>query len=473
MTIAMRPAYSPCGKRLLFMGSDTAVPFSGAFQKGVKLFCLDLTDGQVVEVLGSAWSISEAAWSPCGERVVFAGAFDSHLTVPTLGLWVVNRDGSNPQCRTEGVIGNIGLRFHHDMPTWSTSQSNIFVVPDSSRAYATVTAGGCGEIWRIALEGPCDCEPVASGQRSCLIMDANAKASLLLYCVSDLHKPWDLYRANLEGGGEKCITELNTAVLARWPRLQCEHLRFESADGVALEGWFLARADRQRPHPTVMFVHAGPFLATGHAFRFDFHLLAANGYGVLFANFRGSSGYSEAFARAIMGDWGGRGFPDHMAAANAAVGRGLADADRLGVWGASHGGFATCWIVTHTTRFRAAVAESAVTNFATMYYLSDAPHLFAFDLGGRPDEIPDVYRSRSPLTYASRCRTPTLMLHGEEDLRCPMAEAEQFYRALHDGGCTTELAQIPGMNHMGDSTGPLAARHGQNEALLDWFERYL
>lgn len=108
-----------------------------------------------------------------------------------------------------------------------------------------------------------------------------------------------------------------------------------------------------------------------------------------------------------------------------------------------------------------------------MYYLSDAPQLFEYDLGGRPDEIPDVYRSRSPLTYAYRCSTPTLMLHGEEDLRCPIAEAEQFYRALYDAGCVTEFVRIPGMNHMGDSTGPLSSRLAQNEALLDWFERFL
>jgi dipeptidyl aminopeptidase/acylaminoacyl peptidase len=222
-----------------------------------------------------------------------------------------------------------------------------------------------------------------------------------------------------------------------------------------------------------MFIHGGPFLSVGHIFRFDFHLLASNGFAVLFANFRGSVGYGNSFSRAIMGDWGARGYLDHMSAAETAVSRGMADPDHLGVWGASHGGFATAWIVGHTTRFRAAVAESSITNFSTLYYLSDDPDVFARDLGGRPDEIPEVYRSHSPLAYAACCRTPTLLLHGENDLRCPMAEAEQFYRALHDANCVTELVIVPGMTHIGDSIGPLAARKGQNEALLDWFQRYL
>jgi dipeptidyl aminopeptidase/acylaminoacyl peptidase len=469
-TVAMQPSFSPCGKRILFLGSEAA---AGYPLLSLKLFTVDRADGDLVEVLGERWYIAAAAWSPCGKRIVFAGDHDSPLTVPMAGLWVVDRDGSNPQCRTAGFVSNVGSLVHHDMPTWGTSQNNLFVVPDATQAYATVTKRGCAEVCRVTLDGPIHCEPVAAGPRTCVIMDASAKTSQLLYGVSDLNTPWDLYLSDLNGGEEKPLTRLNDAVLAKWPALKVAHLNFESNDGLPLEGWYLARADRKGPQPTVMFIHGGPELATGYAFRFDFHLLAANGYAVLFANFRGSSGYGEAFIKAIQGDWGARGFPDHMAAVDAAVARGLADASRLGVWGPSHGGFATCWIVGHTTRFRAAVAESSATNFSTLYYLSDVSDILAHDLGGRPAEIPDVYRSRSPLTYAGRCRTPTLMLHGEEDLRCPIAEAEQFYRALHDAGCTTELVRIPGMTHMGDSTGPLSARLAQNEALLDWFERRL
>jgi dipeptidyl aminopeptidase/acylaminoacyl peptidase len=470
---AMQPAFSPCGKRILFMGSDAALGYPSLSFSRLKLFTIELAGGEVSQVLGDGWFIAAFAWSPCGERVVVAGDYESTLGLPTPRLWVVNRDGSGRQCRTDGFIGNIGSRVHHDMPTWATSQNNFFIVPDTRWAYATVLVGGCTEIWRIDLEGPNHRESVVSGERTCVIMDVSTKTSQLLFCASDLHRPWELHELDLVKGQEKQLTHLNDDVLAGWPALKVEHLRFQSEDGLPLEGWYLARADREGPQPTVMFIHGGPMLATGHAFRFDFHLLAANGFAVLFANFRGSSGYGEPFNRAILGDWGARAFPDHMAAVDAAIARGLADANRLGVWGPSHGGFATAWIVGHTHRFRAAVAESAAINFSTMYYLSDAADLFAYDLGGRPDEIPDVYRSRSPLTYAARCRTPTLLVHGEEDMRCPIVEAEQFYRVLHDVGCKTELVRIPGMTHVGDSIGPLSARWAQNEALLDWFERHL
>jgi dipeptidyl aminopeptidase/acylaminoacyl peptidase len=472
MSVASQPSFSPSGNDILFLGTDTAVSYAGL--GGLSLYTAELRSNRVTRVLSDGWYIAAARWSLCGERIVIVGDCDSPLSIPTMGLWVVDRDGSNPRCRTEGFIGNVGLRAHHDMPTWDTSQnSNTIVVADAQTAYATVAVRGCTEIWRIALEGKLQCDPIVTGPRSCVVLDTSSARKQLLYAVTDLFRPWDLYRMDLRSGEEQRITAVNEEVLARWPALQLSHLQFKSSDGLPLEGWFLKRSDRVGPQPTVMFIHGGPFIATGHAFRFDFHLLASNGFALVFANFRGSAGYGEPFASAIMGDWGARGFPDHMATADIAVAQELADPARMGVWGPSHGGFATAWIVGHTNRFKAAVIESATTNWLTKYYLSDATDWIVKDLGGTPEEIPDVYRSRSPLTYARRCRTPTLLLHGELDARCPIEEAEQFYRALHDAGCKTELVRIAGMTHMGDSTGPLAARKAQNEALLDWFQRHL
>ena len=472
ITVAIQPEFSPCGKRILFMGSEGAVGYPSL--GGLKLFTLELADARITEVLSDAWFVASAAWSPCGERIVIAGNPNGKSTAPYGGVWVLNRDGSNPQSRTRGYLGNVGLRVHHDMPTWNTSQNNVLVVPDASYAYATVVKRGCAEITKIALSGPIVCEAVVSGPRTCVVMDANARTSQLIYAVSDLNTPWELNLSNIDGKKEKRLTHLNAKILEGWPTLKAEHLEFQSADGMPLEAWHLSRTDRIGPQPTVMFIHGGPMLAVGHCFRFDFHLLAANGYGVVFSNYRGSVGYGEAFMSGLMDDFGSRGYPDHIAATDAAVAHGLADPNRLGVWGASTGGFSTCWIVGHTTRFRAAVAESAWTNFFTFYYLNDTGGLLVNELGGRPEEIKEIYRSRSPLTYAKHCRTPTLMLHGEDDLRCPIAEAEQFYPSSSRCGMQDRIgAHSRDRCYMGDSDGPLSAREAQNEALLEWFERHL
>ena len=351
--------------------------------------------------------------------------------------------------------------------------SAALTVLDHRSALVTVHRRGNTEIWQVSLTGAESAQKVLDGDRSCVLLDANRAANCALFLETELRLPTELSRATLDGFNEERLTQLNAQVLSHWPSLSVQAFQFDSADGMKIDAWFIAESGRGAPLATVLYIHGGPFGATGNAFRYDFLLLASQGYGVLFANFRGSTGYGDAFTRAIMGDWGARGFPDHMGAVDAAIERGFADPERLAVWGHSHGGFATCWIVGHTQRFRAAIAEAGFSNFATLYYLSDIPEIFCKDLGGRPHEIPDLYRSRSPISYAHRCTTPTMLLHGEEDLRCPISEAEQFHRVLCDVGCTTELFRIPHCSHSGDSTGPLSARRAQNEALLSWFGKHL
>jgi dipeptidyl aminopeptidase/acylaminoacyl peptidase len=358
------------------------------------------------------------------------------------------------------------------MPVWDAHCA--LVVPNNEYAFVTVQSGDRSTINRVALTGDIQLAEIVGGNRSSVILDACQVTHSVLYWVTGFDTPSELCVARWDDPcKERQLTELNSTIIAKWPKMRVEHLRFNGADDLELEGWFMARHDSEGPQPTVMFIHGGPYSAVGNVFRFDFWLLAANGFGVLFINFRGSLGYGAAFSLAIDPDWGNNGFPDHIAAVDAAVARGLADNLRLGVWGASHGGFATAWIVGHTNRFKAAVAEASLPDFSIAYYLSDLPDFFAHLLGGTPIECPSGYQARSPLTYAHQCKTPTLLLHGEADIRCPIAGAESFFRALLDAGCVTELVRLKACDHLGDSVGPLSARLGQNQALLSWFKRYL
>ncbi len=463
-----QPEFSPTGDRLLFGAIEGAAKPGGGSAPLPHI--LHFADGRITRPLGDGWYVTKTTWLPDGDRLLVFGTYRSTMTVPVSILYVFDLASGTIDCRTPDLEAQIGMRVHEDTPIWEISFSRGVEIVDDS-IYTSVQVGGETQIWRITLDGTPTMTPVVEGQRSCLLLGATSEA--LLFLASDVHRPGDLRIVQLSSGEERRLTSFNDEVLAGWPELTIKHLPITSPDGLTFDAWFLARADTQGPLPTIMFIHGGPFLAIGHAFRYDFHMLASRGWGLVFANFRGSAGYGETFQRKIMGDWGSKGFPDHMAVVNAAIAEGLADSERLGVWGASHGGFATAWIIGHTDRFRAAVAEASVTNYSSLYYLSDVGEAFATDLGGLPHEIPDVYRSRSPLTFAHRCTTPTLMLHGDEDYRCPIAEAEQFFRVLIDVGCTTELVRIPRCNHMGDSHGPLSARVGQNEALLDWFERFL
>jgi dipeptidyl aminopeptidase/acylaminoacyl peptidase len=229
-----------------------------------------------------------------------------------------------------------------------------------------------------------------------------------------------------------------------------------------------------RPCPTILYIHGGPHSGFGHTFSFDFQMLAGAGYAVLFVNQRGSTGYGDAFATQIIGDWGNHDYGDLIAGVDAAVARGIADADRLGVCGLSGGGNLSCWVVGQTGRFKAAVPENPVTNWVSFYGVSDIGPWFAVEeLGGRPHEIPEVYRRCSPITYAHRCTTPTLLIQGEADYRCPAEQSEQFYAVLKASGCTVEMLRLPAASHAGSIRGKPMFRRAQNEALLEWMNQYV
>jgi dipeptidyl aminopeptidase/acylaminoacyl peptidase len=456
------PRWSPAGDRILFQASFDATSYHP------RLRTVDVESGAVRDVLGSWGGCQVAAWLEDGERIAFVGVPAGPRVNLHMNLYVVGADGV-PQCRTPDFPAHVTCRVVHDMPVWDVAPTGLTVTADDA-AYVTVQQGGSAGIWRIALTGAPDRERVLDGERTCLLLDHHPAAGLL-FAGTDVASPTELYLA--DGEHERRLTRLNDDVLASWPRLRTEHLAFSAPDGLELEGWFVTRADAEGAQPAVLNVHQGPYMCVGHAFRFDLHLLASHGIAVLYSNFRGSAGYGQEFMDAIGHDWGTAAFPDHMAAVDAAVASGLADPDRLGVWGASHGGFATCWIVGHTDRFAAAVAEAAVTDFAISYYTNDIPDFVETQFGGRPDQVPQLYHSRSPVTYAVGCTTPILMLHYANDLRCPVNQAEAFHRAVLDGGGTSELVIMPGGSHIADSTGEPPLRLAQNEALLDWFARNL
>ncbi|MBZ0277566.1 MAG: prolyl oligopeptidase family serine peptidase, partial [Anaerolineae bacterium] len=222
------------------------------------------------------------------------------------------------------------------------------------------------------------------------------------------------------------------------------------------------------------YIHGGPHSAYGHMYSFDFQMLNGAGYGVLIVNHRASMGYGDAFSTAIRGDWGNLDYHDLMTGVDTAIAQGLADADKLGVCGISGGGNLSCWIVGQTQRFKAAIPENPVTNWLSMYGVSDlGVWISVEELGGHPHEVPERYVKCSPITYAHRCTTPTLLVQGEHDFRCPAEQSEQFYTVLRANGCPVEMLRLPNSPHAGSIGGPPPLRRAQNEAMLEWFNRYI
>jgi dipeptidyl aminopeptidase/acylaminoacyl peptidase len=196
---------------------------------------------------------------------------------------------------------------------------------------------------------------------------------------------------------------------------------------------------------------------------------ASAGYAVLFPMPRGGSGYGEAGHRAIINSWGEGDYRDIMAGVDHLVASGVADSSRMGVLGASYGGFMTNWIVTQTHRFKAASTGASISDLEDMYLIPDGGDLMVeyFDY---PWKNRDSYVAHSPLTFADRVATPLLIQHGERDPRVPLVSAQKFFRALKGMGKVVEFDLYPGGGHV--LYEPVQQRESMRRN-LEWFQRWI
>jgi dipeptidyl aminopeptidase/acylaminoacyl peptidase len=225
----------------------------------------------------------------------------------------------------------------------------------------------------------------------------------------------------------------------------------------------------ERP-PAILEIHGGPMAMYSWSFFFEFQLLAAHGYAVVFTNPRGSTGYGRAFSAAVNGDWGGKDYQDVMAGIDAAVANGWVDPDRLGVAGGSYGGFMTNWTIGHTDRFKAAVTMRCVSNLASIFGTGDLDWILTIDtMDAVPWKDLDRLMERSPITYVERMTTPLLILHGEKDLRCPISEGEQLFTALKLLGREVRMVRFEGQSHDLSRNGHPRSRVIRLRHIVSWF----
>lgn len=465
--VSVAAQWSPDGSELLYLCSHQADRH--LFHPTIKIVDLQ---GNSRDIIGDWGYVNAASWTPDG-RIAFIG--NPHgLPIGTQDhLWLIERSGGEPLCRTIGCQVKIGGGLQADMLVRLLVRSpRILVSADGETAFVPVQDGGTVQIYRVALKGEISFAPILGGEQACLPVAIGSKQ--LLFAISSHHDPQQLATADLEGGDETTVTAINQDVVSGWDTPKVEHLLFTSSDGEQVEGWIMLPEGGHAPYPTVLYIHGGPHSGFGHIFHFDFRMLCSAGYAVLFINQRASTGYGDTFATQIKGDWGNLDYKDLMAGVDYTIERGFVDGDKMGVCGLSGGGNLSCWIVGQTDRFKAAVPENPVTNWLSFYGVSDIGPWFSVEqLGGHPHEIPEVYARCSPITYAHRCKTPTLLIQGEADYRCPAEQSEQFYTVLKVNGCPVEMVRLPGSPHAGAIVGPKAIRAAQNEALLDWMNRWV
>ncbi|NOU95946.1 prolyl oligopeptidase family serine peptidase [Paenibacillus sp. LMG 31456] len=330
----------------------------------------------------------------------------------------------------------------------------------------------------------------STSQVTALSLSLNVLAFAVEYCdergiavvfVGDaMDQPGELYRAVWEDHNliqMERITRYNEELQKDVPSVEIQEHFHETPDGLTIQGWTmeLTNKDANPRAGTILMIHGGPHLAYGHSFHYDFWYLASRGYRIVFCNPRGSYGYGQAFSYGIVGEWGGKDVQDiigFLESASASDGS-VAD-EPLYVMGGSYGGYLVNWLIGHDHRFTAAVTERSICNLYSKIGNSDLGfQINLYELGGQSDLWNDEEHimDRSPIRYAEQVTTPVLILHGEQDHRCPVEQGEQWFMALKRLGKDVEFIRFPGASHAMASSGRPQQRIARLEAVADWFAK--
>ena len=434
-----------------------------------------LTDGTL--------SISCYSWSPDGNSVALAAAKDEIAYGRCVTrLYLVTRRG-NVGDRTLELTPDLDRSTEPEFgggfgapagyrPQWSRNGQYLYFV---------VSEQGCMNVYRLSVVWRTLTKLTTFEAATCYLALLPDEQSLLVVQGRADH-PWELYRLPIiERGIDEVSTQeqlthvyddlMNELVLGKTERIQ-----YVGANGEQVEGWLTlppgARSGVR--YPLLVMIHGGPHGAFGTGVEPIHQYCAAHGYAVFYCNPHGSSTYGEAFMRRVIGDWGGWDYEDIMRGVDVCIERGVADPERLVVSGYSYGGYMSMFIIGQTHRFKAAVPMAGISNLTSFVGTSDIGFWQVMEAKGYPWDVERAayYRERSPLTYASRVTTPTLFLHPENDLRCPIEQSEQFYMTLKMmGKVPVEFVRVPQAWHVGSS------KPGQRleyyDKMLEWFGRYI
>jgi dipeptidyl aminopeptidase/acylaminoacyl peptidase len=428
-----------------------------------EIYRVSLADGAIQELTQRNGPDGGAVVSPDGKSIAYIGFEDKFLGYQNAELNVMSIEGSNPRSLTAALDRTI------DDATWAKDGRSIYVQYDdkANTKIARVTLNGRIETVAEGLGGPSLDRPYTGGQFTV------SNNGIVAYTSRSPQRPNEISIA--QNGRVRQLTHLNEGSLGGKTLGEVKSLKVTSSfDKRDIAAWLVLppNFDRNKKYPLILEIHGGPFAAYGPSFSTDYQLYAASGYAVLYTNPRGSTSYGLEFANLIHHNYPSQDYDDLMSAVDAAIAEGYIDADNLFVTGGSGGGVLTAWIVGKTTRFKAAVTQKPVINWASTVLTTDiAPFMPKYWFGKLPWEDPDSYWKRSPLSLVGAVKTPTLVLVGDQDFRTPLSDSEQYYQALQLAGVPTGLVKVPGASH-----GGLTARPSQSaakaSAILAWFERY-
>ena len=415
------------------------------------IYVLNSATGEEQPVTDGHGSYGSPQFSPDGRWLYFFGHDYAHGFYTQTKLYraaLADGKAGRPQLVWDPDDGDFGAEGLDDMHAHGPSRLALGFSPDETRLYAMFSIRGSVQIaeWDIAQRTR---RLMTQGERVIYGFSQDYGRSRWALLQADADAPGDVYSAEWDGQhlNLRRSTELNHDVLTEVSLFRPQHFTFQTEPlGEPIDGWFLVPPG-PGPHPLALEIHGGPMAMYAPTFFFEFQMLVGAGIGVVFTNPHGSRGYGEAFCASIKGAWGGQDFRDIMGGLDQALKTKLFDPERLAVLGGSYGGFMTNWAIGHTDRFKAAVTMRSVVDEFSYFGTADLGYMDDWEWGTVPWQNPDRYLDASPLMSVAKMHTPLLIVHSEEDWRCPISQAEELFAALKWLGREVAFARFPGESH--------------------------
>ncbi|MDX2003649.1 MAG: S9 family peptidase [Meiothermus sp.] len=418
-----------------------------------RLYWLGL-DSQLSELTGGVGPISGLEPTPDGGLVYLAHAWE-HGGGTEARLYV---RGFGGEIR-ELAHGSFGNSVNSDVRI-GTGQQGPRLGPDG-RVYLVATHKGTARMMAVGLDG-----------HTQLFSPPEFSILGFAFCGGEVYTLAEDYThgARLTRRGE-VLLDPNSEPLGRLPAPQPLH--YPAPQGHEVPGLLLL-PDGPGPHPTILYVHGGPHTAFGNALMLQLQFFRSAGFAVLYGNPRGSTGYGQEFVK-LDSRWGEIDVEDLLGLLDHALAHFPLDASRVAVAGGSYGGYMTNWLTaTHPERFKAAVTDRSISNWFSFFGASDiGPRFTRLELGAQPWERPEVLWEKSPLSKVHQVQTPTLVVHSENDHRCPIDQGETWYTMLLHKGVPTKFFRCPEEGHELSRSGRPDRRVERLEAYLEWFQTYL
>ncbi len=434
------PAWSPDSKLLAFTSNRSTPDPDATYNTDIWTVSANNTDkgAHLTQITTNPGADSSPTWSPDGKSIAYVTYLD-----PKLFDYATHHLAVSPAAGGPARVLTLSLDRMVSAPRFSQDgQSIYFIVDDDGTQNLAQVHFGDGQQGARPVSGSVFVSSYSVGGGAA----GNVGPGTIAVQMATIDRPDEIYL--VAQGKLTQLTHVNDALFSQLQLSHGEYVHFKSKDGTQISGYLYKPLNYTagQKYPTLLIPHGGPQWAYYAEFSHLAQLYDANGYAVLFPNPRGSTGYGQDFCKAIFADWGNKDFQDDMAMVDYAIEQGIADPDKLGVGGWSYGGISTDFIITQTTRFKAAISGAGAAEFSSLYGHDQYQKDYEYELG-LPWENPAAWIKVSPFRNVAKVTTPTLFMGGNIDWNVPILGGEQMYQALKRLGRTTELVVYPDEFH--------------------------